>query len=175
VPERIRAGRRLLSRLPVYFWLAAALTAAADLISKHIVFRVMAERSSNPIVVIGGFFRIVQSRNEGGVFGMGQGSPLWLLFGSAVAGLVVWFAHRKDARAVLVQIALGLVLGGAMGNLYDRIAFGSVRDFLDVFVGGWHWPAFNVADSGICVGAAFLALYAFFLAPKDPPAKKPGR
>jgi len=122
--------------------------------------------SSAPIVIIKGFIRIIHAENRGGVFGLAQGSALWLIFGLVAGILVVWFAHRKDTKAVLVQIALGLVLAGAVGNVFDRVAFGYVRDFIDVcYWPGRHWPAFNVADSGICVGAAYLALHTFFTPP----------
>lgn len=171
MPEQTGKSRRV-STLPVYFWLTAALAAAADLLSKHLVFRHLASVDRQPISLVPGFLRIVHSENRGGVFGLGQGSGAWLFFGLAASALVVWFAHRKDFRDVVVQIALGLVLGGALGNLFDRVAIGYVRDFIDVFVGEWHWPAFNVADSGICVGAFYLAIHAFFRMPKDEKQKQ---
>ncbi len=120
-----------------------------------------------PIVIVRGLINIVHSKNRGGVFGLAQGSGLWLVFGVAAGAAVIWFAHRRESRAVLAQIALGLVLAGAIGNVYDRVEFGYVRDFVDVCWRSHHWPAFNVADAGICVGAIYLALYAFFLAPKE--------
>ena len=157
MPER--AGTvRLLSTLPGYFWAASVALAAADLITKQF---------SVPIIVVDGFLRIVHSENRGGVFGLGQGSVAWLVFGVVAGGLVVWFAHRKDAKGLLVQLALGLVLGGAIGNLFDRLSLGYVRDFVDVcYWPGKHWPAFNVADAGICVGAVYLAAHAFWFMPK---------
>lgn len=121
-----------------------------------------------PRVVVAGFLQIVRSENRGGVFGLGQGSGLWVVFGVAAGVLVAWFAHRRDARSVAIQVALGLVLGGAAGNVFDRLVFGYVRDFIDVcYWPGRHWPAFNVADAGICVGAVFLAFHALVA-----PAKK---
>ncbi len=166
MPER--AGTvRLLSTLPGYFWAASVAVAAADLITKHLVFERLPEKLSAPIVVVHGFLRIVHSENRGGVFGLGQGSVAWLVFGVVAGGLVVWFAHRKDAKGLLVQLALGLVLGGAIGNLFDRLSLGYVRDFADVcYWPGKHWPAFNVADAGICVGAVYLAAHAFWFMPK---------
>jgi len=141
--------------------------AAADLITKHFVFERLPEKFSVPIIVVDGFLRIVHSENRGGVFGLGQGSVAWLVFGVVAGGLVVWFAHRKDAKGLLVQLALGLVLGGAIGNLFDRLSLGYVRDFVDVcYWPGKHWPAFNVADAGICVGAVYLAAHAFWFMPK---------
>ncbi len=74
-------------------------------------------------------------------------------------GLVVWM--RKSTSA-LVTLALGGIIGGALGNVIDRVRWGAVADFLDVHVMGYHWPAFNVADSAISVGAVLLVLDALF-------------
>ena len=149
------------------FWAVAAAVAAADLLTKHLVFQRLPGRHSPPIVVIEGFLQIVHSENRGGVFGLGQGSTVWLVFGLIAGALVIWFAHRDENTGVLLQIALGLIMAGAIGNVFDRVAFGYVRDFIDVcYWPGVHWPAFNVADSGICAGAAYLAVHAFFFAPK---------
>ncbi len=170
-----QAGRnRILRRGRAYFWGIAALVAAADLLTKHLVFRRLPEGQSAPVVVVSGFLRLVHSENRGGVFGLGQGNAAWLIFGVAAGALVIWFAYSKGGRSILVQGALGLVLAGAVGNVFDRLVFGHVRDFIDVcYWPGKHWPAFNVADSAICIGAGCLAIYALFFAPKT--QKKPGR
>lgn len=145
----------------------AAAGAAADLLTKHMIFQRLPESLSAPVVIVKGFIQFIHGENRGGVFGLGQGSALWLVFGLVAGVLVVWFAHREDTKPILVQIALGLVLAGAVGNVFDRVVFGHVRDFIDVcYWPGRHWPAFNVADSGICVGAVYLALHAFFTSPK---------
>ena len=157
------------------FWTVAALTAAADLVTKHLVFQRLPDAHSDPIVVIDGFIQIVHSENRGGVFGLFQGSGMWLLFGIAAGLLVIWFAHRRENRVWPLQVALGLIMAGAIGNVFDRLVFGYVRDFIDVcYWPGKHWPAFNVADSGICVGAVYLAVHAFLFAPK-PDDKKKGK
>jgi len=171
-------SNRLLSRVPVVFWAVTVLVAILDLITKSLAFRRLPDLESAPIVLVRGFLQIVHSENRGGVFGLGQGSAAWLLFAAVAAVAVIWFAHRRDSRPLLIQLALGLILAGALGNLYDRIAFGYVRDFIDVvYWPGRHWPAFNAADSGICIGAVCLAIYALFLAPKPAPKpdKKSGR
>jgi len=166
MPRQAGTGR-LLRRLPLIFWAVAAVTAAADLCTKHIIFQRLPGVDSMPVVIIDGFIQIVHSENRGGVFGLAQGSAAWLIFGLAAGALVIWFAHRKENRAVLLQIALGVIMAGAIGNVYDRLAYGYVRDFVDVcYWPGKHWPAFNVADSGICVGAVYLAVHAFFFIPK---------
>jgi len=118
--------------------------------------------------VIPGLFQIIHTRNTGIAFGMfadGDGSRgkwLLILFSLAVMGLVgslLWTACKPDSREHwTLRAALGLVMGGAVGNLYDRIAFGSVTDFLDFFWGHSHFPIFNVADSAITVGAGLLLI-----------------
>jgi signal peptidase II len=105
------------------------------------------------------FFNLVMVWNRGVSFGMfGSGGALapWLLSGLALAvviALVVWL-RRTDQ--VLTGLGLGLVIGGAAGNVIDRVRFGAVVDFLDFHLAGYHWPAFNLADSAICVGAALM-------------------
>jgi signal peptidase II len=105
------------------------------------------------------FFNLVVVWNRGVSFGMfdsdGALAP-WLLSGLALAvvlALLVWLRRVEDP---LPGVGLGLIIGGAVGNVIDRVRFGAVIDFLDVHALGWHWPAFNVADSAICIGAALL-------------------
>ncbi len=105
------------------------------------------------------FFNLVLVWNRGVSFGMfnsGGAFAPWLLSGLALAvvvGLVVWL---KRSDQLLTGLGLGLVIGGALGNMIDRIRFGAVVDFLDFHLAGYHWPAFNLADAGICVGAVLL-------------------
>jgi signal peptidase II len=114
-------------------------------------------------IVLAPFFNLVQVWNRGVSFGMLGGEWLgdnqrWLLAGLAVAVSVVlgWWLRRADSR--LDRLALGLVIGGAIGNAIDRVAYGAVADFFDFHLGGWHWPAFNIADAAITVGALCLLL-----------------
>jgi signal peptidase II len=107
------------------------------------------------------YFNLVLVWNRGVSFGMlntlGEHGP-WLLTGLAAgigAFLIVWL--YRETRA-LTRLALWLVLAGAVGNSIDRVRFGAVVDFLDFHVGGYHWPAFNVADSAIVVGALLILL-----------------
>lgn len=105
------------------------------------------------------FFNLVMVWNRGVSFGMfGSSGALapWILSGLAIAVVVALLIWLRRAEHHLTGVALGLVIGGALGNVIDRILFGAVIDFLDFHVAGWHWPAFNVADSAICVGAALL-------------------
>ena len=117
------------------------------------------------IPVINGFFDLVHVHNPGGAFGFLSGQHPMLrsvLFLSATAvaiGLILTFYHRTPAGHHWLATAFSLILGGALGNLVDRLRFGQVVDFLDVYIGRYHWPAFNVADSAITVGIAiFLVL-----------------
>jgi signal peptidase II len=120
------------------------------------------------IVVIPDVFNIVHTRNRGAAFGMLSSAPegvrLTVLVGLAVVilGLIAWMLWQatedKTRGHWTNRLALALVLGGAVGNLWDRILRGSVTDFLQVFLGSYEWPSFNVADSGISVGAVLMAV-----------------
>ena len=128
----------------------------ADQLTKHLVLT----RLDGPIEVTG-FFNLVLVWNPGISFGMlgrlGAWGP-WLLIGFAVAiAVALAFWLLRESRP-LTRLALGLVLGGAIGNAIDRLRFGAVVDFLDFHALGYHWPAFNVSDSSIVVGAGLLVL-----------------
>ena len=111
------------------------------------------------------FFNLVLVYNKGAAFSMfasadGWQTPLLILFAIVAAGIVSYLIVRNREKRVLC-LGLALILGGALGNLIDRVRFGHVVDFLDFHAMGWHWPAFNVADSGITVGAVLLILDGF--------------
>src|SRR5215470_9071763 len=116
------------------------------------------------ISVIDGFFNITYVRNTGVAFGIFSSisspakSVLLSVFTACAAVVVVTYSVRSPARNRLLQIALSLILGGALGNLYDRLSYGYVVDFLEFYAGSYHWPSFNVADSAISVGVALLAI-----------------
>jgi signal peptidase II len=105
------------------------------------------------------FFNLVVVWNRGVSFGMfdshGALAP-WLLSGLALAVVAALLLWLRRVEHPLPGAGLGLIIGGAVGNVIDRVRFGAVIDFLDVHALGWHWPAFNVADSAICIGAALL-------------------
>ena len=111
------------------------------------------------------FFNLVLVFNKGAAFSFLASSEGWqtLLFAAiaVVASIVISFLILKNKNKRLFCSGLALILGGALGNLYDRIAYGHVVDFLDFHAAGWHWPAFNVADSAITAGAALLILESF--------------
>jgi signal peptidase II len=150
----------------VHYVLISALIVILDTWTKSIVTRSLELHEAIP--VIPNFFQIVHVRNTGAAFGLGAntGSRLvpWLLNAGAIAVfcVVVVMALRTALNDRRMQVALHLILGGAIGNLIDRFRFGFVIDFLDVYArwGGreHHWPAFNVADSAICIGIGLLFL-----------------
>ena len=123
------------------------------------------------VTVIPGFFDLVNIRNRGAAFGFLNRSDIewqfWLFFAATVVSAGVIFLLARSARKGdrFLFWGLGLVLGGAVGNLVDRIRFRAVVDFLDFYVGQWHWPAYKVADIAICCGAVLVCL-SLWLAPK---------
>ena len=117
--------------------------------------------------LIPGFLNLTHVRNTGVAFGLfaaqGVGGGSWLLTvlglaALAAVGIYFWFAPPRDR---LLLIALSLVVGGAVGNLLDRMTSGAVTDFIDVYVGTHHWPSFNVADSAISIGIVLMAVDSF--------------
>jgi signal peptidase II len=123
------------------------------------------------VIPITPFFNLVLGWNRGvsfGLFNTDSAINDWLLpvITAGIAfSLVVWL-YRAERRRVAVGLAL--IVGGAVGNLIDRLRFGAVADFLDVHVFGWHWPAFNVADSGITIGAMVILADALLTREKMP-------
>lgn len=150
-------------RYCILLGMAAAVTILDQLTKWWAMATIPQHRS---IVVLEGFFDLVNIRNRGAAFGFLNRSDIewqfWLFLGATiVATLTIWGLVRSSRHDPLLFTSLGLVLGGAIGNLIDRIRYRAVVDFLDFYVGDWHWPAFNVADIAICVGAlgACIAMY----------------
>lgn len=130
------------------------------------------------IIPVAPFFNLVMGWNRGVSFGMfNHDSPLnaWLFAGLALVIVVVLLFWLRKAERRLVGFAIGLIVGGALGNVVDRLRFGAVADFLDFHLGGYHWPAFNVADSGITIGAALLLADALFSRSEKPKNDTPKR
>ena len=119
-------------------------------------------------VIIPGFFNLTFLRNSGAAFGMLSGMPLlWrqiFFISIVVVALValVLMQRRMGKENSWYTICFALIGGGAVGNVVDRVLYGSVVDFLDVYIGKYHWPAFNVADSGITVGVTIFLLLQIF-------------
>lgn len=145
----------------------AASVLALDVATKIAVRQSMALYESREIVP--GFFNLVHVLNKGAAFGILSSEDIdWqraLLAGTAVlaVAVIVYLLHSRQVRDRLGRAGLGLVLGGAVGNLVDRVQAGYVTDFLDFYAGGWHWPAFNVADMGISCGVGLLII-SFYVA-----------
>ncbi len=142
------------------FFLIAALFALADQVLKQIVDKTFALGDS--VMVIPGFFNLVYLRNSGGAFSILDGlPPLWgrLFFTCATLAALafVLYLYRTHSPGNLWgRAGMILVFGGGLGNLVDRVAYGEVIDYLLFYYGQYHWPAFNLADSGITVGVGLM-------------------
>ena len=143
-----------------YHFLIAFVVILADRLAKRIVEARIALHDS--VVVIPNFFRLTHVQNRGAAFGLFDNSPNeWkitalVLFSVIALVVVVVLLWKSSSSLSLTGIGLALILGGATGNLWDRLANKHVVDFLDFYVRGYHWPAFNLADSAIVVGAILL-------------------
>lgn len=142
----------------------ACLAFVLDRLTKMAVLQWMQVGES--IEVVPGFFSLTFVRNPGAAFGFLARSGPWrevVLIGVAIAAALGlgWLLLRMDASQTWERGAAAAVIGGALGNLYDRLRYREVIDFLDVYVANWHWPAFNVADSCITVGVSILIVMSF--------------
>ena len=152
--------------------LTALVVLLLDLLTKHLALQRLPP--GRPVHVIDGFFSLTLVMNPGLAFGMLAGTPAgwrWLvavLSIGALAVLAVVGLRMLPTGGRLTPLALGLIFGGAVGNLIDRARFGAVVDFLDFYWRAYHWHAFNVADSAISVGVALLALKLLVSPPPGP-------
>ena len=151
-------------------WFAAIIV--LDRLSKIIIDRLLPLHHSIP--VIDGFFNLTYVRNTGAAFGIFAGSveifrrPFLIAVSIVASGFIVVMLRRLPDKEKGLTTALAFILGGAVGNLIDRVVYGEVIDFLDCFWGNYHWPAFNLADSFITVGV-LLALYILLRAKGEDP------
>ena len=135
-----------------------------DQVTKGIVMQGLSLREN--LEIIPGFFTLTHIRNAGGAFGLlaGEATRTRAFFFLAVSGLalsvIVYLYTKIPPGKPWIAAALAMIFGGALGNMVDRLRFGEVVDFLDFHIGTVHWPAFNVADSAISVGAGILFLCA---------------
>jgi signal peptidase II len=161
----VSPGGPFLPRLP--FAALAAAIGIADQATKALAVRALAEQP--PLEVVPGLFRLVLVRNSGALFGIFQGleAPwrvaLFVLLPVAVVAALCGLALRTSPSERRALASYALLLGGALGNLIDRLRLGQVIDFLDFYIVdargvAHHWPAFNLADACICLGIALLAL-----------------
>jgi signal peptidase II len=156
----------------VFYLFIALIIVLLDRWTKHVVARRIPLYSH--IQVIPGFFRLTHTENTGAAFSLFADSTTpWktgLLIAFSVIALIVvsvllWKNHHTH---IATGIGLALIMGGAVGNLWDRVAHGRVVDFLLFYVKGYQWPVFNLADSAICVGAGLLVLEILFVKSKPP-------
>jgi signal peptidase II len=153
-------------RVTLFLLLPAGLVILLDQFTKLLLIHTL--RLYESIVVIPGFFDLVHVRNRGIAFGLlnhvgATRSSIVLSAVTAIAVilLIFWLIRLKEEER-WIAFGLALIIGGAVGNLIDRIRLGEVVDFLDFYVGSFHWPAFNVADSAVTVGTFWVALSMIF-------------
>ena len=151
-------------------WLGLAIAVVilvCDQLSKYWIMESLLADAN--VVIYTSFFNIVRAWNTGVSFSMFNdwgvyGVIILSFFAVVVIGFLFWWLHGEKSR--FLQVALGFIIGGALGNVIDRMRFGAVFDFLDVHFQGYHWPAFNVADSFICIGAAMVIVHSLFVKAK---------
>jgi len=145
----------------------ALIVLIVDLMTKFWIESILSYGQRIPIT---GFFNLVLTYNTGAAFSFlseASGWQRWFLSAiAAIASIVIIYLLHKYRTEKLFCLSLSLILGGALGNLWDRITLGHVVDFLDFYIGDYHWPAFNIADSAIFIGAALLIIESFSNAEK---------
>ena len=160
-------------RLFILGLIIAAVVAFLDLYSKSLVFNFLddlglSNQLKHPQLAITNFFNLVQVWNKGISFGMFNkldGGKYIILSANLIilAVLLVWLYKNE---ILYLTWAIGLIIGGAAGNIIDRILNDAVADFLDFYIGEYHWPAFNLADSAVFLGVALLLLENYFIKPR---------
>jgi signal peptidase II len=157
-----KAMRRILRKKNILFLVITLLVVLLDQATKAWI--ISAVRLYDSFAVIGGFFNVTHVRNPGAAFGFLAAAPplfRYIFFIAVTLAAILLILHYLRASRIeepSLVWALALILSGAVGNLIDRVRFGEVVDFLDVYIGAHHWPAFNVADSAISIGAAILIM-----------------
>jgi len=145
-----------------WLWLSL-LAIGLDQVTKLLVIAEMRLYESIPVIP---FFNITRVHNEGAAFSFLADAGGWqrwffTIIAIAISSLIFFWLTKTRREQILLPMAFCLILGGAIGNLIDRVAYGYVVDFLDVYYKGYHWPAFNIADSAIFLGAVLLLIDAF--------------
>ncbi len=154
----------MISKRMQWLWLVL-LVLAADQASKYAVETVIHQDAVH--VLVPGLLNLVHTHNPGVAFGLFADAQapwvtsLLVMFSAAVMVFLIWLLAAGRAGARLGQTGMALILGGAAGNVLDRLVHHSVTDFIDFHVAGYHWPAFNVADSAIVIGAGFVLVELF--------------
>lgn len=143
----------------VLFVVTAAIALSADLSTKWMVDATL-NQGDPPVAVVPGFFQIKLVHNTGAVASLLSGKRVLLVVVTMIAmAFIVYLLARGHHSGRWWTVSLGLLFGGAAGNLYDRLRYGYVRDFLDVYARGWHYPTFNAADVALVAGAIMLLVF----------------
>jgi signal peptidase II len=142
-----------------FFYVVAAIVLVVDQITKFRISDLMFRGES--VSVLGEFFRITYVHNEGAAFGLDLGGRWSFIVVTLVVAAFILFYYARTENTATARWALALILGGALGNLVDRVRIGEVVDFLHFSVSGISWPIFNVADIGVSVGVSLLAIHLF--------------
>ncbi|MBI5783278.1 MAG: lipoprotein signal peptidase [Gammaproteobacteria bacterium] len=142
-----------------YLWIAVVVL-VFDQLTKYIAADYLTQHGNIHLMPFLGFVLV---HNAGAAFGFLSGAGGWqniffIIVAVTASGFILWMIWRLGGKDKLLAVGLMLVLGGALGNLSDRLIHGYVIDFIDVYYGTWHWPAFNVADSAITIGALVLVV-----------------
>ena len=151
----------------IKFWIVVFSVFFTDLLTKELAEKYLYNKV---IPVIPHFFNLVLVWNRGMAFGMLANAPQFLRFLTLILAtliiivITILYAYKnKDKISTLQFYSLALITGGALGNLYDRIFLGKVRDFLDFYIGNYHWPAFNIADASITIGVVLFVFNELYL------------
>lgn len=147
-----------------WLWLAV-LVFALDLGTKTIVMDNMQYGWAHRIELLP-FFNLLYVHNYGAAFSFLSDAGGWqrwffAVMAVGISAVLMYWMRRLPATNRILNVAYALVIGGAFGNLYDRLVYGYVIDFIDLFIGEYHWPAFNIADTAICIGAGLIILDSF--------------
>lgn len=169
--HRLQADLRQKSVQTLRLGVAAGLVVLLDQITKVWILAHLASPGAQPLVVVPGCLRLEYATNSGAAFSLFYDHPA-VLTGTALilaVGVLIWGIAFLKPHERLAHVAGGLILGGAVGNLIDRLRFGHVVDFIVAYWGDHAWPTFNVADSAICVGVGMLVVV-LGRAPREAPA-----
>ncbi len=148
---------------------------AVDQFSKYAIVQFFSDKATPSLPIAGDWLRLSLATNTGAAFGLlPQQTGLFVLAALIVVPAIIYFYNTLSCEPWPVRLSLGLLLGGTLGNFVDRLRQGYVVDFIDVGVGSWRWPSFNVADSAFVVGTIVLAAYVLFWQREQPHEQRAG-
>lgn len=131
-----------------------------DISSKYIISKIVT--LGNSIDIIKNFLRISYVKNTGAAFSILDGNTLFVtIIGIVIIIMIIWYLYKNKVNKMIDKIGYSLILGGSIGNLFDRVCYGYVRDFIDIQIGEYNYPIFNLADSFIVIGVILLFISAW--------------